>query len=408
MAPIVPCLSHVCVSKTFLVFLYAIPFQFQFPIMSNLKCPECGFEDIIIEDFIYVCTQCGNVVDDCPNSVDEKLIKDDKLKVNLNQNFAPVIHDYVNKYCWNFNSKKDRPSKCIKFGIDLIKTLCKNLNLSKTIQERAINTFKEVSSNNSFKYCTNNVKQCLALCCVYSISIEENNPITLTELANNIDFEFHHLGIILLRFQKICPELFKNLKYVESLVPLYLFKHPFENQEKFKISEYATELIWMWRNAVLIQGFNPINVIYPALFFSWKAIDDNRAKITLAEFCDKFEIEKQRIFREKVNYFYAILKDFTKYCPLLVNTVITKDTISIKIKDILSMKRIILYNYNNKREEINDKKRPLQTDDSQDQNLKLAKHFEDEEDFSDSEIDLYIRSPEEVKELEKLKDKEII
>lgn len=377
--------------------------------MSNLKCSECNCEDIIVEDFIYVCTECGNVVDDCPNSVDEKLTKDDKLKINLNHNKpAPVIHNYVNKYCWNFNSRKDKPSKCIQFAIDLIKTLCKNLNMSKTIREMAINHLKDVSSNIVFKYCTNNVKQCLALCILYLISNQENNPITLTELANNIDCEFYHLGIILLRLQKHYPELFKNnFKCIESLVPLYLFKHEFDNQEKFKISEYATDLVWMWRNAVLIQGLNPINVIYTALFYSWKAIDDNRAKITVTEFCDKFKIEKKRIFREKVDYFFIVLKDFINHSPLLSNTVITKDTVSMKIKEILSMKRIILHNY--KLVERRKKKRPLKKNvkDNNDEvngndNVKMAKISNDEEDFSDSEIDIYIRSPEEVAEMEKL------
>ncbi|KAH9413103.1 Transcription factor IIIB 50 kDa subunit [Dermatophagoides pteronyssinus] len=256
------------------------------------------------------------------------------------------------------------------------------------IREMAITLFRDVSKEKEFKNCSTNVKQSLALCCLYVICNQESNHITFSELFKNSDSVFKHVGKILLRLQKKRPEFFeKGSKKIEPLVPLYLFKHDFADKEKMTISDYATGLVWMWQEACLIQGLNPITVIYVALFYAWKAVNQKRSSITINEFCNQY--------------------DFAKYCPLLINSKeLTKNTVSLQIEKIVSMKRLIIAQYNQNNtydQQVLTEQKNDDTDDSETlptKRIAFKKWSEDnikeDQDLSEEEINSYIRTDREV------------
>lgn len=364
------------------------------------QCPDCQSQDIIIEDFISVCTNCGNVVNDEPNLVFQPQTTKDGEKISYSQQ-----QQYHQQNIIKLSDQK-RTTAPVLYGIKLISTLSKNLNISKSIREMAITLFRDVCKENEFKNRSTNFKQSLALCCLYVICNQECNHITLNEFFKNSDSVFKHVGKILLSLQKKRPELFeKSAKKIESLIPLYLFKHDFADKEKMAISDYATGLVWMWQEACLIQGFNPITIIYVALFYAWKAVDQKRSSITVNKFCDQFNISNRIVLDKKVRFFFKVLKDFANCCPLFTNSEeLTKNTISLRIEKIVYMKRSIIAEYNQLNTNGNHQHVNEQKNNEIISNNNKPITFEEieDQDFSDEEINSYIRSDHEVEEIRKL------
>lgn len=206
-----------------------------------------------------------------------------------------------------------------------------------------------------------------------------------------------------LRLEKHFPHIYPNKsKNIESLVPFYLFKVRFGDKEKPVIADYATNLVWMWRQAVLVQGFNPIAVIYAALFFAWKAVDLERSKVYCTQFCTLVGIEFTPIIRKRISFYTKVLQDFYRLNPLHLNETISPSMLPSKIKEIVQMKRIILWNYTNA------EKSKYEETDEHDLHEEIAKRMASEtdpledEDFSDSEIDSYIRTNTEIKSITEL------
>ena len=371
------------------------------------QCPDCQSQDIVIDDFISVCTNCGNVVNDVPKLVfQQQTTTKDFGKISQPQRYH---HQNLVK-----SSDQKRTTIPVLYGIQLISSLSKNLDINKAIREMAITLFRDVSKEKEFKNCSTNVKQSLALCCLYVICNQESNHITFSELFKNSDSVFKHVGKILLRLQKKRPEFFeKGSKKIEPLVPLYLFKHDFADKEKMTISDYATGLVWMWQEACLIQGLNPITVIYVALFYAWKAVNQKRSSITINEFCNQYGISNRRALSNKVQFFFKVLKDFAKYCPLLINSKeLTKNTVSLQIEKIVSMKRLIIAQYNQNNtydQQVLTEQKNDDTDYSETlptKQIAFKKWSEDnikeDQDLSEEEINSYIRTDREVEVIRKL------
>ncbi|UXI16131.1 histone-lysine N-methyltransferase [Sarcoptes scabiei] len=369
-------------------------------------CPECFSTELILENFVQICSDCGNIINDTPISVD---------KTTKNQSFESKNH--VLKYCKSRNRIFKRETVPILLGTKLIETICQKLSIPKRIQESSIDLFKKSSENSEFKFVSTNMKQCLAISCVYIIANQQNYPITLTELANNTDCLLNHIGSVLSRIQKIFPDVFdQSSKLIEFLVPSYVLKHDFDEKEKISIIETAKNLVWMWREAILVQGFNPIYVIYSALFFAWKSIDHNRASKSLAEFCDEYQIVLNLSLQRKVKYFFKILKQFVISSPCFMDdeNEITVQNISLKIPQLVQWKKIIVFNYNQQHQQNFDTKkideigRKRQQNQSSSLETKCLKNsdennFDDLEgdDLSDNELDCYIRTAKEIEEIEK-------
>lgn len=378
----------------------------------SFRCSECGSEEVINESFILVCSNCGNVVNDTPETYEQSTwtsTHNKKTNVHCDRYQVSCLNEHVETFCRDYTLRiNPRISVCVRFGVDIIQNVCKLLNIAKSIQEMSIKLFKQVVTLREFKFDSSNIKQCLAISCLYLISNRENNPITLTELCKHTDCVFSHFGTVLFRLERTNPEIHpKKSKFIESLVPYYIFQLSLNEKERPMIEDYSTSLVWMWREVLLVQGFNPIYIIYAALYYGWKAVDPDRSKIRPKQFCSEVDIEFKNIIRCRIQFFYKVLEKFVQCCPLYdSDTLVTPDTISLRIKDIISTKRIVIYKFNELKQEIpkNGRKRASTVVYENCQRMDFS--FLDVEDveLSDSEIDSYIRTDEEIKTIKTLQD----
>lgn len=374
------------------------------------QCPECNSSEIISENFVNVCADCGNVISDCSEAVVDKPSKySTNIRTSVECNRVSVKNAHVETFCRDYTSAVNpRLSMSVKEGIDAIHSSCKNLNMSNNICQMAVNLFKSVAFEKHFKTGSRNVKLCLAISCVYLVSNRENNPIALAELWNSTDFVFDHFGVIFMRLEKHYPQIYpEKSKITEFLVPFYLFKLNFDRKETPIINDYATNLVWMWRAALLVQGFNPVFVIYAALYFAWKAVDLKRCKTSVVKFCSTVGIPFNPTIRERIKYYYQVLHDFYSSSPLYGGENISAVLILGKIKDMIKIKRIIIWNYNSSPLNMHAKRKEPEGGKTQvapfNKMMKGGDRSLVDEDFSDSEIDSYIRTEDEVREITNLK-----
>lgn len=377
---------------------------------SIIKCPECYSVNTGTENAIDICYDCGTVVNDIPVRTTSGS-SENRTSVEVSK--AAVKNKNVGKYFKHYTSTVDpKLTNSVKHGIDVIMNVCKNLHIAHSIMQSSKDLFAKIASKEPFKLDSSNTKLCLALSCLYFVSNREENPITLTELLNSSDCAFDHFGAILLRLEKNYPEIYpKKAKNIETLVPCYLFKLTINDKEKPVIFDYATNLVWMWREALLVQSYNPVYVIYSALYFAWKAVSVDRYQVNCTEFCKRVNIEHKPIISQRVSFYLKILQNF--YCcnPLHANTTVSPSLICSKIKEMIAMKRIILWNYstsplNFHAQEIKKRKNDnCELPEMSSKKVRTNNSNEDEEDdISDSEIDSYIRSESEVHILERLQE----
>ena len=391
------------------------------------RCPECDCDEIINDKYAYVCSDCGNII--IENIITENATTTttntntnitNNIKVNSNK--ASFKNQHVGVFCRNYTSTTyTRLTYSVQLGIDQIYNVCKNLNLPNSITEMSVNVFKEIVREKPFKDESCKSKMCIAILCVYLVSNREHNPITLNELWKSTDCTFDNFGSMLLRLEKLYPEIYPNkTKYIESLVAFYLFKLTLNPKERPFVADYSTNLLWMWREALLVQAYNPIYVIYAAFYFAWKAVHSvERLNVSPPKFCSLVNIEFKPIIRERIKFFYKILQDFYRCCPLYVGGDVSKNLIIFKLKDMLQMKRIILLNYGNSKLNFHTQRIKQDEEKALNNNQKIRKeekhetgkiyndkYENDSDDFSDSEINSYIRTNEEVHTIVNLSQKE--
>lgn len=374
------------------------------------RCPECDCEDFLTEKGISVCSDCGTVVSETVCLVTNSNLTYGQdagaQRTIVNAGKVSYKNSQVEKFCRNHTtSTKTRLSRTVQHGIDVLYKVCQTLNLPKNICKMSEITYKDIVMGEHFKKDSGRSKLCLAILCVYLVSNRENNLITLTEIWNNTDCTFDHFGAMLMRLEKLYPDIYpKKSKNIEDLVPFYFCKMRLDEKDKSIVSHYATNLVWLWRQALLVQSFNPIYVIHSAFYFAWKAANLDRCKISVSEFCSTVNIEYKPIICERVQFYYKILQDFYRCSPFYQNEEITQSLIVLKLKDMIQMKRIILWNYENSEMNFHNKRREEELK-KESSVVKNVPYYLGDADFSDTEIDSYIRTDDEVRSITHLTQK---
>ncbi len=379
---------------------------------SIMKCPDCCSVNTGIENSIEICFDCGTVVNEIPVRIEQGHGEyHNNVAVNKVSVKNKSVGDYFKYYTAKLIPRKTSP---VRHGIDVIINVGKNLNIPYSMLQTAKSLFEEISMSQPFKKDFSNTKLCLALSCLYVVSNRDFHPITLNDLLNNSDCAFDHFGAVFLRLEKHYPNLYPNKsKNIEVLVPYHLFKLTINDKEKLTIADYATNLLWMWREAMLVQSYNPVYVIYSAFYFAWKAMSVDRYQMSCTEFCKRVKIEHKPIISQRATFYQQILRDFYRCNPLHASETIHPNLICSKIKEIIAMKRIILWNYNKSQlnyhtQEIKKRKNDdVEVPEMSAKKIRAsikAESDDDDEDISDSEIESYIRSSDEVYCLKKLKD----
>ncbi|KAI2797773.1 hypothetical protein RDWZM_004834 [Blomia tropicalis] len=383
------------------------------------RCNECNSDQLDRESIGYVCTNCGNFVSEHDPVIGLRHVEYITSRTYVQSGAIGMKHSAIYDRCKTYMTsvRPNRPPG-IKFGVELIRSVGLNINLSKPLRELAIKYFENITSNKQFKMASNNTKTCLAISSIYIVCLNDNNPISLSELFKNTDCKLSHMGALLLRVQKQFPEIYPNkTKKIELYVPECLGNMKLKPTERVKMINDTTKLLSILEEISFVQGFNPIYVVYSALFFVWKSANIDRCKIGCNQFCKTVGIEYKKVIVKRVNYYFKALQDLYRKSPFYNNKDLTPHTISLKLPKMLEMKNILIMNYKQSKQSNLEEEEEEEVEIDEDElheMIEMVKQSRndlknmDEESISDCEIDSYIRSNDEIEEVVDLQTKKLI
>lgn len=420
---------------------------------SNRQCLLCFSNEIIRKNGENVCGECGCVMDEEMKTTTKEWTLTTGMVTEVDARQTTVLHDNFNQrikgpttYHRTDSNRRFRLSEAVKNGMVTIRNVSRLLNIRKSIEESSIELYKKIVAKRLYKFSSQNIKQCLALSCLYLVANQEGTLVTISDLCSNTDAVLKHFGTVYFQLFKMSPELNQQQQenFLETHVPYYAFRlNPLEEKNRLLMIDYGTTLVWMWRQVCLVQSFHPVTVIYASLFYSWKAVHLAKARAGVKDFFATFNIQASLTVMRRIKFYYFVLLDFISCSPLSATERITPDNIAFRLKEIIKMKRIIVFNYNQNShlstcrfskkhskaaKALTDEKDGsshqvdgayASTSSSMPPSPKRVKHQHIQDtvtttiadtdnnmavdDFSDSEIDAYIRSEDEVKQIENLK-----
>lgn len=197
------------------------------------------------------------------------------------------------------------------------------------------------------------------------------------------------------------PKFFK----IEQQVSSALHSLAFERSEMPELINTVIELIRFQERCCSIDSRSALNVIYATAFIAWKSIKvDERLDIKLADFQNRFNLKAN--LKPHVCKLSKFLIDLCESVSWILNKKKLNKTFYFHIKYLLENSVSLLDDYMKvKNKEIDRNKE--QTSGNLEIRVKRERpEFDDFQDnISDSEIDSYIRTDEEVRILKRIKSK---
>ena len=348
---------------------------------------ECPCTNVIEENALLICQDCGNVVRDVPDfRWDVKCVdqKDFNRKMML-------------KKSSDFLAPSARITESVLNGLKLIGRLANLLNLSSNIAKAACDTLKTISKNEVFKHRQTQSKQCLAIWCLYLISRKHGSALSLSQISGACDIvcEIRHLSSVYTLLRTHFTELSSYVDIMD-LVEIPLEDYNYDDKEKRKIINLTRELVELFQKAALVQGYNPVFVIEALAYLAWKTQDSPRLNTNYRKYCDILSIQFCSTVSQNIYFYTKMLKELYKCSPEFVDQPNLDKIILVKIPDVLRTKNITVYNFNKSHPNHIAKKRSYKKSNENTQPVLY------DEDFSDSEIEQYLKSKEEIKASQKM------
>lgn len=365
-----------------------------------------------------VCSDCGKVLRD------RDQLKSDptqELTINCYQlNHGIIVPSSVRKNIYTESVSLTASKRMAK---EILETLVSHFRFNSQMREEALQKFNEIVFHPKFNCKSTTSKAMIAGVCIYLVSVKEKNPVTFAHVSQAIGCDVNELGNVytqvLLEFPSFKPDVIP----IEHLVPATLNGAHFEEQERIKLYERVIQLICVQRECCLVEGRSPLHIITAAAFVAWKSLKPyERRKVKLTQFCAKVGIKLKNTTSERVAELLQALMILAAKIPGKEDIKITKDKIALYVDDVLSHRHSLFYDLHQCISEKNssDDHNPSITNElmktfkrnaghkkNQDESncvkVEETSRQEDAQEISDSEIDSYIRKPQEIKILKKLK-----
>ncbi|NXX16678.1 BRF2 factor, partial [Podargus strigoides] len=245
-------------------------------------CPACG-SAALVEDAHYaqqqlVCAACGCVL--AEGLLTTTYAEEERLReVAYSQS----------------TGQKEQLSRCLQRGIRRVQDLCKVLQLPTVFEETAVSYFQRAVQHPSFRLVSVEKKELLGGCCVFVTCRQHNWPLTMGTICSLLYAKQELFASVFLSLQK---ELGLSVP-AQSLADLVrthlnsfrLFQHagdvppPFV-EDKEKMVTRTMQIVELASETWLVTGRHPIPVVTAAAFLAWQSLQPAaRLACTLARFC---------------------------------------------------------------------------------------------------------------------------
>ncbi|XP_009073768.1 PREDICTED: transcription factor IIIB 50 kDa subunit, partial [Acanthisitta chloris] len=191
--------------------------------------------------------------------------------------------------------QKEQLSRCLQRGIRRVQDLCKVLQLPAVFEETAVSYFQRAVQLPAFHLVSLEKKELLGGCCVFVTCRQHNWPLTMGTICSLLYAKQELFASVYVRLQKEL-ELSVPALSLADLVKTHLnsfrlFKPtgnvpvPFQ-EDKEKLVARTMSIVELASETWLVTGRHPVPVVTAAAFLAWQSLQpSSRLSCPLARFC---------------------------------------------------------------------------------------------------------------------------
>ncbi|NXD83661.1 BRF2 factor, partial [Halcyon senegalensis] len=308
---------------------------------SRGRCPECGSESLV-EDAHYaqqqlVCASCGCVVSE--GLLTTTYTEEEQLReVAYSQS----------------TGQKEQLSRCLQRGIRRVQDLCKVLQLPAVFEETSVSYFQRALQHPSFHLVSLEKKELLGGCCVFVTCRQHNWPLTMGTICSLLYAKQELFAGVFLSLQKelglSVPALSLADLVKTHLNSFRLFQHaadlpaPFV-EDKEKMVSRTMQMVELASETWLVTGRHPIPIVTAAAFLAWQSLRPAaRLACTLARFCKLAAIDLPPPAHLRLKELLEILLRMASQLAWLRVFDVDKKTVVKHIGDLLQHRIFLLKN----------------------------------------------------------------
>ncbi|KAM8990420.1 transcription factor IIIB 50 kDa subunit [Ara ararauna] len=245
-------------------------------------CPGCG-SGPLVQDAHYaqqqlVCAACGCVL----------------AEGLLTTTYSEEQHRREVAYSQS-TGQKEQLSRCLKRGIRRVQDLCKVLQLPVLFEETAVSYVQRALQHPSFHLLSLEKKELLVGCCVFVTCRQHNWPLTMGTICSLLYAKQELFASVFLSLQKeleLSVPALSLADLVKSHLNSFQLFQPTANipaqfvEDKEKVVARTLQIVELASETWLVTGRHPVPIITAAAFLAWQSLHPPaRLSCTLARFC---------------------------------------------------------------------------------------------------------------------------
>ncbi|NWW46076.1 BRF2 factor, partial [Pedionomus torquatus] len=250
--------------------------------------------------------------------------------------------------------QKEQLSRCLQRGIRRVQDLCKVLQLPRVFEETAVSYFQRAVQHPSFHLVSLEKKELLGGCCVFVTCRQHNWPVTMGTICSLLYAKQELFASVYLSLQKEL-ELSVPALSLADLVKTHLnsfrlFQHaadvpaPFV-EDKEKVVARTMQMVELASETWLVTGRHPVPIVTAAAFLSWQSLQPGaRLSCTLGRFCKMAGVDLPPPAHLRLKELLEILLRMASQLAWLRVFKLDKKTVVKHIGDLLQHRIFLLKN----------------------------------------------------------------
>ncbi|XP_021026233.1 transcription factor IIIB 50 kDa subunit [Mus caroli] len=399
---------------------------------NGSRCPDCGSSELV-EDSHYsqsqlVCSDCGCVVTE---GVLTTTFSDEG-------NLREVTYS-------RSTGENEQVSRCQQRDLRRVRDLCRILKLPLTFEDTAISYYQKAYQLSGIRAARLQKKEVLVGCCVLITCRQHNWPLTMGTICTLLYADLDVFSGTYMQMVKLLgldvPSLcladlvksycssFKLFQASPSVPAKYV-------EDKDKMLSRTLQLVELADETWLVTGRHPLPIITAATFLAWQSLrPSDRLTCSLAQFCKLANVDLPYPAASRLQELLAVLLQMAGQLAWLQVLKLNKRSVVKHIGDLLQHRHMLVRTaFRDGTAEVEAKQQQQQGQGQQDEvgdgpfdlpkrkrpasptpllppcmlkppkrthTLPSESAVTGDEDISDSEIEQYLRTPQEVRDFER-------
>ncbi|NWY18122.1 BRF2 factor, partial [Aphelocoma coerulescens] len=296
------------------------------------RCPECG-SAALVEDAHYaqqqlVCAACGCVL----------------AEGLLTTTYTEEEHLREVAYSQS-TGQKEQLSRCLQRGIRRVQDLCKVLQLPAVFEETAVSYFQRALQLPAFHLVSLEKKELLGGCCVFVTCRQHNWPLTMGTISSLLYAKQDLFASVYLSLQKelglsvpalsLADLVTTHLNSFRLFQPAASVPAPFL-EDKEKLLARTMGIVELASETWLVTGRHPVPIVTAAAFLAWQSLRPGpRLSCPLARFCRLAGVDLPPPAHLRLKELLEILLGMASQLSWLRGFTLDKKTVVKHIGDLL-------------------------------------------------------------------------